>query len=77
LCGKYLRINICENKRNNRDLKPENMLLDQKKSIKIIDFGLSNSYKENEFLQTACGSPCYAAPEMIARKKYVPLNVDI
>lgn len=53
------------------------MLLDEKKSIKIIDFGLSNSYKENEFLQTACGSPCYAAPEMIARKKYVPLNVDI
>lgn len=33
--------------------------------IKIIDFGLSNIYKEGEKLKTECGSPCYAAPEMI------------
>lgn len=49
-----------------RDLKPENLLLDQYKNIKIVDFGLSNTYKPNETLKTACGSPCYAAPEMIA-----------
>lgn len=60
-----------------RDLKPENLLLDNKKNIKIVDFGLSNLYKEGELLKTACGSPCYAAPEMIAGKKYNGLNVDI
>ena len=60
-----------------RDLKPENLLLDEKINIKIVDFGLSNLYKENQLLKTACGSPCYAAPEMIAGKKYKPLNVDI
>ena len=47
-----------------RDLKPENLLLDDSKNIKIVDFGLSNTYKENELLKTACGSPCYAAPEV-------------
>ena len=55
-----------------RDLKPENLLLEkQSNNLKIIDFGLSNLYKfPNETLQTACGSPCYAAPEMIAGKEY-------
>lgn len=47
-----------------RDLKPENLLLDFNNSIKIIDFGLSNTYKDGETLKTACGSPCYAAPEV-------------
>jgi len=51
-------------------LKPENLLLDINKNIKIVDFGLSNTYKQGELLKTACGSPCYAAPEMIAGKKY-------
>ena len=60
-----------------RDLKPENMLLDNDKNIKIVDFGLSNTYNPAELLQTACGSPCYAAPEMIAGKKYDGLNVDL
>lgn len=60
-----------------RDLKPENLLLDEKMNIKIVDFGLSNLYKSGQLLKTACGSPCYAAPEMIAGKKYKPLCVDI
>jgi len=60
-----------------RDLKPENLLLDNKKEIKIADFGLSNLYTKGELLKTACGSPCYAAPEMIAGKKYSGLMVDI
>ena len=60
-----------------RDLKPENLLLDSRMKIKIVDFGLSNTYKTGELLQTACGSPCYAAPEMIEGKKYKGLNADI
>jgi 5'-AMP-activated protein kinase catalytic alpha subunit len=54
-----------------RDLKPENLLLEEKtNSLKIIDFGLSNMYSGDQTLRTACGSPCYAAPEMIAGKDY-------
>ena len=62
-----------------RDLKPENLLLEKDTAtLKIIDFGLSNLYAPpNEPLHTACGSPCYAAPEMIAGKPYVGLQVDI
>jgi 5'-AMP-activated protein kinase catalytic alpha subunit len=47
-----------------RDLKPENLLLDYDKSLKIVDFGLSNMYEKGELLKTACGSPCYASPEV-------------
>ena len=60
-----------------RDLKPENLLLDEKMNIKIVDFGLSNLYSSNQLLKTACGSPCYAAPEMILGEKYRGLQVDI
>ena len=60
-----------------RDLKPENLLLDDQNNIKIVDFGLSNVYGEGETLKTACGSPCYAAPEMIAGKRYQGLISDI
>ena len=59
-----------------RDLKPENLLLDHDFNIKIVDFGLSNTFTEEETLKTACGSPCYAAPEMIAGKKYDGVLVD-
>jgi len=47
-----------------RDLKPENLLLDFDNTLKIVDFGLSNMYEKGETLKTACGSPCYAAPEV-------------
>lgn len=60
-----------------RDLKPENLLLDKDMNIKIVDFGLSNIFFDGEKLKTACGSPCYAAPEMVAGKRYNPSCVDI
>jgi 5'-AMP-activated protein kinase catalytic alpha subunit len=48
-------------------MKPENLLLDRKNRLKIVDFGLSNFYKGPEdLLKTACGSPCYAAPEVFS-----------
>ena len=60
-----------------RDLKPENLLIDSKNNLKIADFGLSNIYKNNELLSTDCGSPCYAAPEMLSGEKYFGLSADI
>jgi 5'-AMP-activated protein kinase catalytic alpha subunit len=60
-----------------RDLKPENLLLDENNNIKIVDFGLSFLDNGNDLLKTACGSPCYAAPEMIAGKKYKGKSVDV
>ena len=65
-----------------RDLKPENLLLDKDcKTIKIVDFGLSNIYVDDDgkdiLLSTACGSPCYAAPEMVEGSKYVGYTVDV
>ena len=62
-----------------RNLKLENILLNYKKDIKIIDFGLSNKYDRDidELLHSSCGSPCYAAPEMIRGIEYKGLNTDI
>merc|ERR1719183_1144908 len=60
-----------------RDLKPENLLLDDNRNIKIVDFGLSNTFQDGQLLKTACGSPCYAAPEMIAGQRYVPSLCDL
>lgn len=63
-----------------RDLKPENLLLKSSADgwlVKIVDFGLSNTHEGGKLLSTACGSPCYAAPEMIAGKKYIGPMADI
>jgi serine/threonine protein kinase len=53
-----------------RDLKPENLLLDEDNNIKLIDFGLANSMQDGVSLSTACGSPNYAAPEVISGQSY-------
>lgn len=61
-----------------RDLKPENLLLDQgRSSVKIADFGLSNIMRDGQFLKTSCGSPNYAAPEVIQRRWYAGPEVDV
>ncbi|XP_072023614.1 5'-AMP-activated protein kinase catalytic subunit alpha-2-like isoform X3 [Amphiura filiformis] len=60
-----------------RDLKPENLLLDNNLHVKIADFGLSNMMTDGEFLRTSCGSPNYAAPEVISGKLYAGPEVDI
>ena len=60
-----------------RDLKPENLLLENK-TLKLIDFGLSNTWGKSGKLKTACGSPSYAAPEMIlGESEYYGSRVDI
>ena len=60
-----------------RDLKPENLLLDKDKKIKIIDFGLSNYFDGVQKLETPCGSPCYASPEMVGGNKYNGFFIDV
>ena len=60
-----------------RDIKPENLLLKENNILTIIDFGLSNQYQPGGLLLTPCGSPCYAAPEMILGRYYSGLMVDI
>jgi len=60
-----------------RDLKPENLLLDSNMHVKIADFGLSNIMKDGQFLKTSCGSPNYAAPEVISGKLYAGPEVSL
>ena len=60
-----------------RDLKAENLLLDADCNIKIADFGFSNHFKIGTKLDTFCGSPPYAAPELFQGKKYDGPEVDV
>lgn len=62
-----------------RDIKLENLLLDKNNNVVIIDFGFVNFIKnKNELMKTCCGSPCYAAPELVLSKnKYLSRKVDI
>ncbi|CCK67992.1 putative serine/threonine protein kinase KIN4 KNAG_0A03040 [Huiozyma naganishii CBS 8797] len=62
-----------------RDLKLENLLLDKNENLMITDFGFVNEFSnENVLMKTSCGSPCYAAPELVvSREAYVGVKVDI
>ncbi|ODV96214.1 hypothetical protein PACTADRAFT_16363 [Pachysolen tannophilus NRRL Y-2460] len=59
------QFNICH-----RDLKPENLLLDKYRNIKIADFGMAALETTENLLETSCGSPHYASPEIVAGKNY-------
>ncbi|KAJ5110165.1 hypothetical protein N7532_002810 [Penicillium argentinense] len=59
------RFNICH-----RDLKPENILLDSHHNVKLADFGMAALQPAGHWLNTSCGSPHYAAPEIIYGRKY-------
>ncbi|KAI0052478.1 Pkinase-domain-containing protein [Auriscalpium vulgare] len=63
-----------------RDLKLENLLLDRNRNVIITDFGFANRFEHrtDDLMQTSCGSPCYAAPELvISEGSYVGSAVDI
>ncbi|KAG5440253.1 hypothetical protein PCANB_001823 [Pneumocystis canis] len=66
------RFNICH-----RDLKPENLLLDKRRNIKIADFGMAALQPFDRLLETSCGSPHYASPEIVAGKIYHGAPSDI
>ncbi|KAI8339439.1 kinase-like domain-containing protein [Chlamydoabsidia padenii] len=60
-----------------RDLKPENLLLDHKNNIKIADFGMASLQPSGSMLETSCGSPHYASPEIVAGMPYNGSASDI
>lgn len=60
-----------------RDLKIENILIDNNDNVKILDFGLSNFYNNETLLKTFCGSLYFAAPELLDGRKYMGPEIDI
>lgn len=66
------QFNICH-----RDLKPENILLDTNRNVKLADFGMAALQPNGKWLNTSCGSPHYAAPEIITGHQYHGNKADI
>jgi len=73
-----LAVEYCHSRRVvHRDLKAENLLLDSNMNIKIADFGFSNFWSPSSNLNTWCGSPPYAAPEVFEGKQYKGPEIDV
>ena len=60
-----------------RDIKIDNMLLDGNKDLKLIDFGLSTKYTDDDLLDQPCGTVVYAAPEVLEGKEYHGMLADV
>lgn len=60
-----------------RDLKIENILIDENDNVKLIDFGLSNFYDNKMLLNTFCGSLYFAAPELLSGQRYCGPEIDV
>ena len=60
-----------------RDIKIDNMLLDKEKNLKLVDFGLSTKYSDDELLNQPCGTVVYAAPEVLDGKEYHGMLADV
>lgn len=60
-----------------RDLKPENILLDSERNVRVADFGFGNNWHKDRHLTTYCGSPFYAAPEMVSGTPYIGPETDV
>jgi serine/threonine-protein kinase GIN4 len=60
-----------------RDLKPENLLLDHDLNVKLADFGMAALENNDRLLETSCGSPHYAAPEIVSGKHYHGFESDV
>lgn len=56
-----------------------NLLLDKNKNVKITDFGFANQFTDpkKDLMKTSCGSPCYAAPELVLEDAYIGTAADI
>ncbi|KAF9365044.1 NUAK SNF1-like kinase 2 [Mortierella sp. NVP85] len=73
-----LAIHYChENNVVHRDLKPENILLDSERNVRVADFGFGNNWYKDRHLTTYCGSPFYAAPEMVSGTPYTGPETDV
>lgn len=66
------RFNICH-----RDLKPENILFDENRNIKLADFGMAALQPDGHWLNTSCGSPHYASPEIVYGHRYKGDKADV
>lgn len=60
-----------------RDIKLENILLDQSNTIKIIDFGFSILMQKDRLLNVFCGTPSYMSPELATKKDYQGWHADV
>ncbi|KAL9121943.1 MAG: hypothetical protein Q9187_001497 [Circinaria calcarea] len=70
--GHCHRFQICH-----RDLKPENILMDKNLNVKIVDFGMAALQPAGSWLETSCGSPHYACPEIASGRRYQGVQADI